>query len=339
MSGRFTISSFDQSRSRILAFLKKGPGSAGEVAKHLRISRQMAHRILSKLVEEGILIRQGAGRAVIYQDSGSLPFARRYPRAVIAEDRVWSEVSGACRAVAALAPTARSILQYCFTEMLNNAIEHSAGQEIEIAFESAKDGLAFVVTDDGVGVFANLRNLLSFDSDLDSLRELSKGKLTTLPQGHTGEGLFFTSKAARVFQLSSGGLQWTVDNNIGDVAAGSSPIRKGTRVRVEIANQPKKTLQDVFAEYAEDFGFNKTRIVVKLFTTGTHFISRSEARRVLNNLDRFRTVVLDFHGVEEIGQGFADEVFRVWSAAHPSIKLEAVNMVPPVAFMIHRAGG
>jgi hypothetical protein len=223
--------------------------------------------------------------------------------------------------------------------MLNNAIEHSAGQEIEVGFESATEGLAFVVTDDGVGVFANLRNLLHFESDLDTLRELSKGKLTTLPQGHTGEGLFFTSKAARVFQLSSGGIQWTVDNTIGDMAVGSSSVRKGTRVRVEIASQPKRTLQAVFAEYTENFEFNKTRIVVKLFTTGTHFISRSEARRVLSNLDRFRTIVLDFHGVEEIGQGFADEVFRVWSAAHPSIKLEAVNMSPPVTFMIRRAGG
>jgi len=299
----------------------------------------MAHRILSKLVEEGVLIRKGEGRAVVYQDSGALPFLRRYPRAVIAEDRVWSEVSVACRAVAALAPRARSILQYCFTKMLNNAIEHSAGQKIEVGFESATEGLAFIVTDDGVGVFANLRNLLHFESDLDTLRELSKGKLTTLPQGHTREGLFFTSKAARVFQLSSGGIQWTVDNTIGDMAVGSSSVRKGTRVRVEIASQPKRTLQAVFAEYTENFEFNKTRIVVKLFTTGTHFISRSEARRVLSNLDRFRTIVLDFHGVEEIGQGFADEVFRVWSAAHPSIKLEAVNMSPPVTFMIRRAGG
>jgi hypothetical protein len=309
------------------------------VAQRLGISRQMAHRILSRLVEDGVLVRNGEGRAVVYQDSGALPFVRRYPRAVIAEDRVWSEVSVACRAVATLAPTARSILQYCFTEMLNNAIEHSAGQTVEIAFESAKQGLAFVVTDDGVGVFANLRSMLHFESDLDALRELSKGKLTTLPQGHTGEGLFFVSKVARVFQLSSGGIQWTIDNTIGDVAVGSSSVHQGTRVRVVIASRPKKTLQDVFTEYAEDFEFNKTRIVVKLFTTGTHFISRSEAKRVLSNLDRFRTVVLDFRGVEEIGQGFADEIFRVWSAAHPSIKLESVNMSSPVAFMIRRAGG
>ncbi len=34
--------------------------------------------------------------------------------------------------------------------------------------------------------------------------------------------------------------------------------------------------------------------------------------------ERFQTVVLDFTGVEEIGQDFADEVFRVFQRAHPA---------------------
>ena len=311
--------------------------SAGSVGRSLGVSRQMAHRILSRLVHDDVLVRSGAGRSVSYRDSGGLPFVRRYPRAVIAEDRVWNEVSSACRPVAALSKPARSILQYAFTEMLNNAIEHSGGSEIEIRFESTPDGFAFVIADDGVGVFANLRKMLRLESDLVALQELSKGKLTTLPAGHTGEGIFFTSKAARIFEMSSHGLHWTVDNVVGDTAVGSASARRGTVVRVEVAHKPRRTLAKLFAEYAEDFAFTKTRIVVKLFTLGTRFISRSEARRVLANLEKFRGVVLDFSGVEEIGQGFADEVFRVWKAFHPAIKLEAVSMSAPVAFLVRRA--
>jgi len=96
-------------------------------------------------------------------------------------------------------------------------------------------------------------------------------------------------------------------------------------------------LARLFAEYTHDFAFTKTRVVVKLFTIGTRFISRSEARRVLCNLEKFRSVVLDFTGVEEIGQGFADEVFRVWQASHPDIKLQAVSMSAPVAFLVRWA--
>jgi hypothetical protein len=64
---------------------------------------------------------------------------------------------------------------------------------------------------------------------------------------------------------------------------------------------------------------------------------RSEARRVLANLEKWQAVVLDFSGVEEIGQGFADEVFRVWARAHPGVKLEPVSMSAPVAFLVKRA--
>lgn len=236
-----------------------------------------------------------------------------------------------------LSKAGRSLAQYGFTEMLNNAIEHSCGREIEVRIEAVPGGLAFVISDDGIGAFANLRKVLRLSSALVALQELSKGKLTTLPAGHTGEGIFFTSKAARLFEMSSGGLRWTVDNQRGDTAIGSSSVKRGTVVRVEVEHRPRRRLDEIFAEYTEDFAFAKTRVVIKLFTLGTRFISRSEARRVVANLEKWRSVVLDFTGVEEIGQGFADEVFRVWARAHRDIRLEPVSMSAPVAFLVNRA--
>lgn len=55
---------------------------------------------------------------------------------------------------------------------------------------------------------------------------------------------------------------------------------------------------------------------MKLFEHGTQFVSRSEARRLMHGLKKFKKVTLDFRGVKGVGQGFADEVFRVWPAAH-----------------------
>ena len=63
----------------------------------------------------------------------------------------------------------------------------------------------------------------------EALQELSKGKLTTLPKGHTGEGIFFTSKVADRFELESGRTRWLVDNVREDVAVGQVPFRRGTR--------------------------------------------------------------------------------------------------------------
>lgn len=76
---------------------------------------------------------------------------------------------------------------------------------------------------------------------------------------------------------------------------------------------------------------------IKLVAFGTSFVARSEAKRLTQGLERFRHVILDFEGVTLVGQGFADEIFRVWSRAHPQIELQAENMIPPVAFMVERA--
>jgi uncharacterized protein DUF4325 len=66
-------------------------------------------------------------------------------------------------------------------------------------------------------------------------------------------------------------------------------------------------------------------------------MSRSQARWVLARFERFKEVFLDFSGIEFIGQAFADEVFRVYAADHPEIKLLAANANEQVSHMIWRA--
>lgn len=70
--------------------------------------------------------------------------------------------------------------------------------------------------------------------------------------------------------------------------------------------------------------------------SGVRFVSRSEAKRLMRGLDRYREVVLDSRDVEQVGQGFVDEVFRVWPAQHPGTTVIPVSMVGPVEFMVRR---
>jgi hypothetical protein len=74
-----------------------------------------------------------------------------------------------------------------------------------------------------------------------------------------------------------------------------------------------------------------------LFEYGVSFVSRSEAKRLTRNLDQFREVVVDFRGVEQIGQGFADEILRVWQTKHPDVRLVPVNMEESVRLLVERA--
>ncbi|MBU1083906.1 MAG: STAS-like domain-containing protein, partial [Candidatus Omnitrophica bacterium] len=70
---------------------------------------------------------------------------------------------------------------------------------------------------------------------------------------------------------------------------------------------------------------------------GANYVSRSQARRVLAGLEKFKTVVLDFKGIEAIGQAFADEIFRVWKSAHTDKEISARNACENVMFMVKRA--
>ena len=66
-------------------------------------------------------------------------------------------------------------------------------------------------------------------------------------------------------------------------------------------------------------------------------MSRSQARRVLTRFERFSEVLLDFHGIEIIGQGFADEIFRVFRREHPEIRVIWGRTTEKVERMISRA--
>jgi anti-sigma regulatory factor (Ser/Thr protein kinase) len=233
-------------------------------------------------------------------------------------------------------PAAR-IIGYAFTEMLNNAIDHSDSETATITWWTDTDQWTFEIRDYGVGAYPKLRQGLRLASEFEAVQELSKGKRTTDRDRHTGEGIFFTSKVVDLFRLTSSGVRWTVDNLRHDTALGMVPATEGTSVVCQIDPQTNRTLAVIFREFTRDHAFVRTRPVVKLFEIGTVFVSRSEARRLLDGLEAdFDTVEVDFTGVTDVGQGFVDELLRVWPAAHPGKTVIPANMNDAVEFMIER---
>ena len=231
---------------------------------------------------------------------------------------------------------AADIIPMAFNEMLNNAIDHSEGSEAKIKFAVTPNVWSFEIVDDGCGVYSKIMKEFKLDNRFESVAELSKGKQTTAPKAHSGEGIFFTSKAVDVFELSSDGIQWTVDNLRGDFSVGQVKYQKGTRVFCQLQVDTARKYLDVFKEFTVDHHFVRTRPTVKLFETGMTFVSRSEARRLLTGLGKFSEIQLDFEKVEAVGQGFVDEIFRVWAADNLDKKLIPINMNDAVSFMVNR---
>lgn len=68
-------------------------------------------------------------------------------------------------------------------------------------------------------------------------------------------------------------------------------------------------------------------------------ISRSQAARVTAQFGSFTTVELDFLAIPTIGQGFADELFRVWPLAHPDTTISVTNASDAVKRMVAHVVG
>ncbi len=312
-------------------------------------ARQYVSKVISKMVDKGELIREGSGRWSTYalpkySDYLGHQIRKKLDLKGLKEHEVLDDIMRVSTLLKRIPENVRSVFNYSFSEMLNNAIDHSQSTNGDITVvEDDSHKLRFIVRDQGIGVFRNVMRERDLRSELEAIQDLLKGKTTTAPQAHSGEGIFFTSKVADVFVLDSYEYRLRIDNLIKDVFVEELPAEnqiKGTRVLFEISANSKKHLNDVFHAFQtdpEEPAFDKTEIQVKLYVMGTIYVSRSQARRVLTGLEKFKTIILDFSNVPTIGQAFADEIFRVFKAKYPNIEIKAINMNEAVNFMVLRA--
>ncbi|HWL65239.1 MAG TPA: DUF4325 domain-containing protein [Actinomycetota bacterium] len=311
--------------------------SIGVILERTSVTRQAIQYHLKKMIESGELVPVGAGRGRRYRRP--LLFEVTLETQGLQEDQVWKQVRSGVSELDELNRNADRIANYAFTEMLNNAIEHSASDDVRITVGHQRDEFVFTITDQGIGAFENVRRQGDLEDHVAAIQEISKGKMTTDPAHHTGQGIFFTSKAVNWFSIASNGWRWLVDNMREDQTIARSNVRRGTVVRFDLNKDTDRDLNKIFDEYTDEdsLAFDKSRTTVTLFEFGVPFVSRSEAKRLARNLERFREVVVDFRGIEQVGQGFADELFRVWAGGHPETKLVPVNMDGPVKRIVERA--
>ena len=242
---------------------------------------------------------------------------------------------------------ARHIWCYVFMEMMNNAIEHSRCKHI--CCRIVKDALytEIAITDDGIGIFKNIQNYLNTTigkkvTYQEVLTELYKGKMTTAKENHSGEGIFFSSKMVDEFAIWSDNAVYLagtqersqfVQSHLLAYYTGLNNI--GTMVMMKLTNQSDRELGEVFDMYAPvNEGFVKTRIPIKEVCTGGQPMARSQARKILWRLEQFSKVEFDFSEIAFMGQGFADEVFRVFKGHYPDVEIIPIHACPRVLGMI-----
>jgi anti-sigma regulatory factor (Ser/Thr protein kinase) len=329
---------------------KKSEITVAEITKETGFSRAYIHRFFQSLVEEGLVVKVGhANRAryVLSENSavkkaklGISSFNRTFVIKGLEEDKVLDLIKSETGIFENIAENAARIVEYAFTEMLNNAIEHSRSEKVKVLIGRERGLVRFDVVDFGIGIFENLIHSRHLASVEEAIQDLLKGKQTTMPEEHSGEGIFFTRRIADIFIIKSSCKKLIFDNAKNDFTVSSTKPFFGTKITFVLSENSSRSLTEIFKKYTDErFEFSATEVVVKLYQLGGQhlFVSRSQARRILFGLEKFRKIVLDFSGVFAIGQGFADEIFRVWRNRHPQTEIISVNDNEDIRFMTNRA--
>lgn len=331
-------------KKNLLKYLKSRQLSSGrELAEAFGISRQAINKHLKGLIENGRVRKEGTTKGTVYsvyrtadKKDVSQKVKKRYDLEGLEEHAVLDECDATLQLRKNLSHNVFNIVQYAFTEIMNNAIEHSESKLGDVEFSLNAYNCVFKIKDYGIGIFYSVYKKLVLPDESAAVGELLKGKTTTMKERHTGEGVFFTSKSGDHITFHSHRAELVFDNKVKDVFITARRFTKGTEVSFRISRNSKRKLGDIFNLYAPaeyEHRFEKTRVFVKLYHK--ELVSRSEARRMLNGLDKFKEIIIDFLGVRSVGQGFADEIFRVFKKTHPDIILTVENLNPSLQPIIH----
>ena len=318
---------------------------ASVTAEHFQVSRASITRHIKILLDKGELQAEGKTKSRVYR----LPTSSRDQPVVLRisenqdEDKVWRELFAP--QLEGINENVRRICHHGFTEIFNNVIDHSEGERAVVIISLNTVRLRMLIHDDGVGIFEKIKNACDLADHRQAILELAKGKLTTDPSRHTGQGIFFTSRMFDSFYIRSSHLFFAHNDDHGDDwLIEADRVETGTYVFMGIDLDSKRDIAKIFGEFssgeAGNYEFSRTHVPLKLAKYGNEdLISRSQAKRVLARFDRFKEVLLDFNGVDFIGQAFADEIFRVFANNNPEIKLVHVNASEEIKKMIQWVQG
>lgn len=301
------------------------------VAENFEINQNTVHRYIDELLESGVLVRKKRGE---YQLTSveKVFYLFRSEGDLRSDIAVYEQTLEPL--VQSLPENVRSIWSYVFTEMINNAIDHSEAESVVVTVRQNSLDTSVSIYDDGVGIFKKIRDHFNLDSLEEALGELFKGKLTTDADNHSGEGIFFSSKMVDDFFIFSDGNLFAKNRfERTDLFKAERKAQAGTLVEMHLRNDSKKNCKEIFDQYSTvDGGFWKTKLPLKNFFSSSP-VSRSQAKRLCNRLEQFEEVELDFEGLDWMGQGFAHQLFVVFSREFPGVKLLPVHMSESVEKM------
>jgi helix-turn-helix, type 11 domain-containing protein len=307
------------------------PSISKTVADTFSINPSTIHSYINELVKDNVIVKVKRGQYELVNKEYSYLLKRENGDL---DDDTYAFDICLKEHIEGFENNVQDIWSYTFSEMINNVMDHSLADSVKITISQNFLATCVMIEDNGIGIFQKIKDYFKLSSIEDSICELFKGKLTTDTKNHSGEGIFFSSKLMDDFLIISSSKIFTTNKyDEGKILSLVLENQKGTCVFMELSNFSHKTAKEIFDAYSNvDGGFVKTKIPLKnIFDTSP--VSRSQAKRICNRLDKFKEVIVDFDEIEWLGQGFAHQLFVVFANSHPGIILTPINMNEDVTKM------
>lgn len=307
------------------------PSISKTVADTFSINPSTIHSYINELVKDNVIVKVKRGQYELVNKEYSYLLKRENGDL---DDDTYAFDICLKEHIEGFENNVQDIWSYTFSEMINNVMDHSLADSVKITISQNFLATCVMIEDNGIGIFQKIKDYFKLSSIEDAICELFKGKLTTDTKNHSGEGIFFSSKLMDDFLIISSSKIFTTNKyDEGKILSLVLENQKGTCVFMELSNFSHKTAKEIFDAYSNvDGGFVKTKIPLKnIFDTSP--VSRSQANRICNRLDKFKEVIVDFDEIEWLGQGFAHQLFVVFANSHPGIILTPINMNEDVTKM------
>ena len=169
-----------------------------EVLEKYPISRQTVSKYIKEFIDKDIVEKESKSK---YRLKFYVNETKQYDNINLEEDVVYEDFVS--KYEKDKKENVRDLLVYTFTEMLNNAIEHSGGDKISISYAENYKEIVVCIQDNGIGIFKKIKKDHNLENENQAIFELRKGKLTSDSVNHSGEGIFFTSKVVDDFFIDS----------------------------------------------------------------------------------------------------------------------------------------
>ena len=82
---------------------------------------------------------------------------------------------------------------------------------------------------------------------------------------------------------------------------------------------------------------DKYRVRVILHECGEPFMTRAQARSIIEGKDGCFHLILDYTNIQEIGEDFADEIYNIFAKKNPQVRIKSENMSKKVRKIIEKA--